>query len=157
MSATPDIPPHEDTHGTEPEHNRGVFLALAALVGVALIVGAVLYRAEKNTQEARDKADQLVSALDRAGLPVPEDTGQIVDTFGSDGGAVCDDPDSALAKARQDGLFTNGASGPGMRPIRVDADLVRGEVLVLRVYCPDQLPGFLADKDDYELDDVIRP
>ena len=59
--------------------------------------------------------------------------------LGSDGGAICKNPSSALRQAL---LFTNGAAGPGIRPVIVDSKIFKGELLVIQIYCPDELPRF---------------
>ena len=59
----------------------------------------ILYDAAQDNQEAQAKAEQLMQAFERAGLPVPADTDQIVATLGDDGGAVCANPANALGKA----------------------------------------------------------
>ena len=67
---------------------------------------------------------------------------QIVRVLGDDGGAICKNPTSALRKALLFSQLTNGAGGPGIRPVIVDSRIFKGELLVIQIYCPDQLPGF---------------
>jgi hypothetical protein len=63
----------------------------------------------------------------------------IVDVFGDDGGATCAKPNSALKRGLLLGELTNGAAGPGARPIIADNRVVQGQLLVMKVYCPDEL------------------
>ena len=51
-------------------------------------------------------------------MPVNEDI--FVRTLGNDGGAVCDNPASALGKATLLDQITNGADFVGRRPVIVD-------------------------------------
>ena len=67
---------------------------------------------------------------------------QIVGVLGDDGGAICKDPASALRKSILFGHLTNGAGGPGMRPVIVDSRVFQGQLLVIQIYCPDELPEF---------------
>ena len=62
--------------------------------------------------------------------------------LGDDGGAICKDPASALRKAILFSQLTNGAGGPGIRPVIVDSKVFKGQLLVIQIYCPDQLPRF---------------
>ncbi len=51
-------------------------------------------------------------------------------------------PASALRKALLFSQLTNGAGGPGIRPVIVDSRIFKGELLVIQIYCPDELPQF---------------
>jgi hypothetical protein len=74
--------------------------------------------------------------------------------LGDDGGPVCRDPGDALNKALLDAQLVNGAAFVGQRPILSDPGVIRGESLVLQVYCPDQLGAFHDAVHGYHLDDV---
>jgi hypothetical protein len=78
-----------------------------------------------------------------------------VRTFGTDGGAVCDNPGESLGKAVLFDQFANGASQVGRRPVIVDRRLLQGQILILETYCPDELEDFREDFDDLKTDDVI--
>ena len=67
---------------------------------------------------------------------------QIAGVLGDDGGAICKDPASALRQALLFSQLTNGAGGPGIRPVIVDSKIFKGELLVIQIYCPDELPEF---------------
>ena len=67
---------------------------------------------------------------------------QIVGVLGDDGGALCKDPASALRKSILFSQLTNGAAGPGIRPVIADSKVFKGQLLVIQIYCPDQLPRF---------------
>ena len=94
-----------------------------------------LQRRRRSNGRGRDKADQLVAALENAGATAPSQD-QIVRVLGDDGGAICEDPGSSLRRAILHGQLTNGATGPGMRPVIADNRVVRGQLLVIEIYCP---------------------
>lgn len=126
------------------------------IIGVAvalLIVGLVAFHFHNVTETANAKADQLTSELHAAGLPAPShDT--ITRLLSDDGGAVCDNPGSSLNKALLDAQLVNGAAFVGQRPILADTNLIRGELIVLRVYCPDQIDKFKESVGNYHTDEV---
>lgn len=129
------------TVATDSRQRRWMYVVIAVLV-VALSVAAVLvHRSARSTAAAEQKAAALTTALQSAGLRAPAQA-QIVRVLGEDGGAVCANPNSALTRAGLLAQLANGAAGPGSRPTLTDSRLLRGEALVLRVYCPEQLPGF---------------
>jgi hypothetical protein len=140
----------EDTWRTA---RRLTALALGGVLVILLLVGLLTYRRTTATPRAEAKADQLIAALAAAGAPTPSKT-QIVRLLGEDGGAVCADPNSALARAAQYGGLSNGAGGPGIRPTIASSRAVRGELLVLSVYCPEQLAGFTTFVDGLTYADV---
>lgn len=131
------------THEKEP--NRKERVILYSIVGVLLVVLAVVavvaWRGAAETRAARDKADRLSSALEELGAQVPSQE-QIVRVLGDDGGPVCADPAAALNRAGYVTGLTNGAGGPGTRPVIADSDLVSGELAIITIYCPDKLSEF---------------
>jgi len=106
-----------------------------------MIVAVSIFNSNKKNQQAIDKANQLTAELAQAGLPVPQ-TQQIYNVLGDDGGAVCAAPANALVKSILYGTLTNGAAGPGQRPVIVDSKATQGVLLVVKVYCPQQLESF---------------
>jgi hypothetical protein len=132
---------------------------LWAAGGVALvlcIIGLVTYSGKKETQQAQDKAQQLTQKFQAAGLRVPEDQDVFVRSLGSDGGAVCDNPASALGKATLIDTLTNGADFVGRRPVIVDRRILKGETLILQTYCPDKLQDYKDKIDDLKTDDTLK-
>jgi Tfp pilus assembly protein FimT len=120
---------------------RIVYAVVAGALALLLVVALIFYRAGEANQEAQDKANQLIAALEEAGVPAPSQE-QIVGVLGDDGGALCNDPASALRKSILFGHLTNGAAGPGIRPVIVDSRVFRGQLLAIQIYCPDELPEF---------------
>jgi hypothetical protein len=52
-------------------------------------------------------------------------------------------------------MLTNGASGPGQRPIIADQRTVEFQLLVVKIYCPDELDDFQDAVDDLDLDEGV--
>jgi hypothetical protein len=50
--------------------------------------------------------------------------------------------------------IANGASGPGIRPIITDERFLQGQVLIMQVYCPDEVEDFQQFVDSLELTDT---
>ena len=127
-------------HGAGRSTRRTTYIVIAVvllgLVGLALVT-----RPARESARANERADQLIAALEEAGVTAPS-RAQIVSVLGADGGAICADPNSALKRGLLGTEIANGAAGPGMRPVITDDMVVRGEALVISVYCPDQLEEF---------------
>jgi hypothetical protein len=108
-----------------------VFLLLA-------FAGLLTYRGAEKNQDAEAKAAQLSLELSKADLRVPTaDT--VAGVLGDDGGSVCQDPGNALRRATLYGMITNGAAGPGQRPVVADNNALKGQLVIMKVYCPDHL------------------
>ncbi|GHA90312.1 hypothetical protein ACIQRS_13055 [Streptomyces termitum] len=137
------------------EHKWIYWGAIAILLGL-VITGLIRYSGFKRTQESSRKADQLSQELVRAGYSAP-DKDTVERLLGTDGGQVCESPGNALKKAlyRIDQL-SNGATGPGSRPVIADTKAVEAERIVLQVYCPDQVPAFDQAVEDLKTDDTVR-
>jgi len=54
------------------------------------------------------------------------------------------------------GLATNGAAGPGVRPIIADNLLVQGELAVIKTYCPEELPEFTKTAEQFKTADLTN-
>ena len=121
---------------------RVVYIVIAVALVLLLIIALILFRSGQSDQQAQDKANQLTAALQKAGVRAVPSQEQIVRVLGNDGGALCKDPASALRKSILFDQLTNGASGPGRRPVIVDSKVFRGQLLVIQIYCPDKLPQF---------------
>jgi hypothetical protein len=146
MSSTPP----ETSNSTE----RGWIYVVSVILLVGLVVAGLLaFSSARSTARAQDKADELIAAIEESGRTAPSQD-QIVRVLGEDGGAVCQDPNAALKKAVLFEGMTNGAGGPGMRPVIADSRVVQGELLIMEVYCPDELEEFQQFVDQLEFDDV---
>ena len=134
---------------------RTIYLVVGAVIVVLLVISLFTYRSKQSTEQAQQKANQLIAALHAAGAPTPTQQ-QIVTVLGDDGGAVCKDPSGALSKATLLGQLMNGAAGPGMRPVIADNRVVKGELAIIKIYCPDQLPSFQEFVNSLNLDNVVK-
>jgi hypothetical protein len=123
-------------------HRTITYAVIAGALVLLLVICLVFYRRAESNQEAQDKANQLIAALQQAGVRAVPSQEQIAGVLGDDGGAICKNPSSALRQALLFSQLTNGAGGPGMRPVIADSKIFKGELLVIQIYCPDQLPRF---------------
>lgn len=142
--------------------HRGERIVVYVLIGVIfvmmMVVGAILFDAGSDDDEAvaADKANQLIAALEEAGVQNVPSHEQVVNSLGADGGAVCTNADSALSRATYYSQLVNGAAGPGTRPVIVDRRVVQGQALIMSVYCPDQLAAVKAWLDDLKVAVVVK-
>ena len=134
---------------------RITYLLVGGVIVVLLVVALVAWNANKQTQAAEQKADQLIATLNQAGLPTPSQD-QVVRVLGDDGGTVCADPELALKKAIMYGLATNGAAGPGLRPVITDNRLVQAGLAVVKTYCPEELPEFPQTAEQFKTADLVN-
>ncbi|GGY70221.1 hypothetical protein [Streptomyces omiyaensis] len=137
------------------EHKWIYWGAIVILVGL-LITGLIRYSSFKRTNETSRKAEQLSEELVKAGYPAPDqETAERL--LGTDGGQVCENPGNALKKALyQLQQLSNGATGPGSRPVIADSKAVDAERIVLQVYCPDQVDEFDEAVEDLKTDDTVK-
>ncbi|GAA3914360.1 hypothetical protein [Microbacterium invictum] len=127
----------------QPRRERSV---LYTIVVIALVVlGVVMFatwRGDKATAEAETKAAQLIETLEGAGADVTMSPEAVARVLGTSGGATCADPNGALSRSTLLALLSNGAGGPGIRPVLVDSRLFQGQLAIIEVYCPDELDEF---------------
>ncbi|MFC4785962.1 hypothetical protein ACT8ZV_15905 [Nocardioides sp. MAHUQ-72] len=142
------------TPETEPRRERVViYIVVGATVVVLMVLGLVLYNSASSNREAQDKADQLIAALNHAGARTP-DQDQIVRVLGTDGGATCTDPNADLNRAILLSQLTNGAAGPGARPVIADSRVFKFQQLVIEIYCPENMTDFQKFVSDLKTGDV---
>jgi hypothetical protein len=122
----------------EPRERTVIYVVVGVVVAALVVLGLILFDSAKETKEAEAKADQFISALEAVGAPAPPKD-EVVRVLGSDGGATCEDPNDALKRAVLNSQLTNGAAGPGIRPVVFDRRMLAGQLLVLKIYCPDEL------------------
>src|SRR3954454_5608427 len=142
-----------ETESQTPRERSWLYITSLIILGVMVVIALVAFRSARETQKAQDKADQLITALNAAGARTP-DKDQIVRVLGDDGGATCDNPNAALSRATLLSQLANGATGPGARPVIADSRAVKGQLLIMKIYCPDQLADFQAFVDDLKTDTV---
>lgn len=130
-----------------------IYITACVLLAAMAVVALIAFGAARETREAQEKADELIAAIEDAGATAPSKD-QIVRVLGDDGGATCQDPNEALSRAALLAQLANGASGPGSRPVISDSRVFQGQLLIIEVYCPDELEDFQEFVDDLKTDDV---
>lgn len=148
--STPNSTPTE----TQSTRERSwIYITALVLLGVLALAGVLAFKEGRETARALTKADELIAALEDAGARTP-DRDVVARVLGDDGGATCEDPNEALTRAVLLAQLANGASGPGARPVIADSRVLQGQLLIIEVYCPDELDDFQEFVDDLETDDV---
>ena len=138
------------------KRNRRMTYLVLGLVFVLLAGTALLMFSSANrSAEADQKADQLIAELNAAGLRAPSKE-QIVNVLGPDGGTMCTDPTGTLRRGVIYGMLTNGAGGPGARPVIADNKVLQGQLIAIKVYCPEWLDEFTTFVEDLKTADVAR-
>ncbi|MEV4351522.1 hypothetical protein AB0J83_44265 [Actinoplanes sp. NPDC049596] len=133
--------------------NTVTYIVLGIVFLVILGTALFAFSSAHESRQAEEKAQELQSQLSAAGMRVPS-TDQIVRVLGDDGGPICDDPGDALRRATLYGQLTNGAAGPGQRPVIADSRVVQGQLMIIKVYCPHYADDFQKVIDDLKFDDV---
>ena len=132
-----------------------IYITAWILLGILVVVALITFSSARETREAQEKADQLIAALEDAGATAPTQD-QIVRVLGDDGGATCENPNDALSRAILLAQLTNGATGPGSRPVIADSRVFQGQLLIIEIYCPEELDDFQEYVEDLKTDDVSR-
>jgi hypothetical protein len=153
MTATAPEPTAPETGQSD---HRVMYWIIGAVLVVLAVVGLITYSSNKSDAQAQQKAQQLTQAYRQAGLPVPQDQDIITRSLGNDGGAVCDNPASALGRAALLDQLVNGAATVGRRPVIVDRQVIQGQALIMQIYCPDKLQEFRDKFDGLKFDDTIK-
>ena len=148
--------PHDHAPSPAHKHPTWMYIVIIVVLIALAIWGIAAYRGHKADEESQQKAEQLQQKFEAAGLPTFADTDTIARLLGTDGGAVCDTPGKALAQGMLKLQLSNGAGGPGQRPVTVAREVVQGELLIVQTYCPDKLPDFQDFVDDLDFDDVVK-
>lgn len=140
---------------TQPTRERSIIYIIT--VAVLVVLGAIAvftFLAAREEARGVDKAEELITSLEDAGVDVTLTAQQIAGVLGDDGGVVCADPNSALSRAALLDRLANGAGGPGQRPILAEDRLVEAGVLIIQTYCPDELEEYQQFIDGLELTDT---
>ena len=138
-----------------PRERSWIYITACVILAILVIWAIFAFSSARETNRAQDKADELIAELENAGARTP-DQDQIVRVLGDDGGATCANPNEALSRATFLSLLMNGAAGPGARPVIADSRAVRGQLLIIKVYCPDELEDFQKFVDDLKTDNVAH-
>ncbi|MFF2548165.1 hypothetical protein ACFVUY_37185 [Kitasatospora sp. NPDC058063] len=135
--------------------HRWIYIGAIVVLVAMMIIGLFTYTQQRATNEAHRKANQLNDALVAQGFP-PQNVENLALTLGTSGGTVCDDPNSALKRALWLVQLSNGAGGPGQRPIIADQRILEAGAEVIKVYCPDRLDGYQKNINSLKTADVIN-
>src|SRR5690349_3514849 len=127
-----------------PRERSILYLVVGIATGILVVLALIFFRTGKENADAEAKADQLIQALNDAGATVVPARDRVITVFGDDGGAVCANPNYALSRSTLQSQLTNGAAGPGIRPIIAERARLEGIQLVIQIYCPDELDDFQA-------------
>ena len=136
-----------------PRERSWIYITACVIIAFLVIWAIFAFSSARETNRAQDKADELIAELQDAGARTP-DQDQIVRVLGDDGGATCANPNEALSRATFLSLLMNGAAGPGARPVIADSRAVKGQLLIMKIYCPHELEDFQNFVDDLKTDDV---
>jgi hypothetical protein len=147
--------PHD--HEPSPHHKHPTWLYIVIGIGLLILViaGTAVYRGHHEDARAKAKAQQLNDAFTAAGLE-PQDVDSLAGTLGTDGGAVCHDPNGTLAKSLLKINIGVGGGGIGQRPVTIDKEELQGQYLILKTYCPDKLPKFATLFQGLDYDNVVK-
>ena len=112
---------------TSGDDDRTLYWLIAVFVGVLMIAAAhhLLQREVRPGGPAEGRSSSRRSSR-RPDCPCPRTSTSSRGPSASDGGAVCDNPASALGKATLADQIANGASFVGRRPVIIDRDLLVG-------------------------------
>ena len=126
-----------------------LYIVSMVLLVVFAVIGLLMFKSARDTQQALEKADQLIASINQAGGTAPSRE-QIARVLGEDGGAVCANPNDALSRAILFSQLANGAAGPGTRPVIADIQVLQGQLRIIQVYCPEELDEFQKFVDDLQ-------
>jgi Tfp pilus assembly protein FimT len=143
------------TETSSDKETRTTYIVMGAVVLVLAVIALFTFHSGKTSQEAQQKAAQLTAALTAAGARAPSQE-TLVRLFGNDGGSVCDDPNGALRRGVLTQQLMNGAAGPGMRPVIADRRVVGAQLLIMKVYCPGEVPSFQEFVNSLNLSDTVK-
>jgi hypothetical protein len=128
------------------KEHKWVYIVIIAALIVLGVFGAARYHQKKVTEESTAKATEFVAALQKAGFDI-KDEGRAVqraaEAFGTDGGDLLADPESAYYHALAN--FQLGNGGALSRPGILDDDVFVAEYIALQVYRGDQAAAEFKD------------
>lgn len=133
----------------QPQRERSVIYIITVVVLVALaVIALVTFLSARQEVKAQDKAEQFLASLEENGITTSLTAEQVARVLGDDGGGVCSNPNDALSKAVLFDRLSNGAAGPGQRPILAEDRLLEGQLLIIETYCPEELEEFQQFVDE---------
>lgn len=134
------------------QSHKWVYIVIVVVIVALMVAGVLLYDQEKQSAEARAKAQEFVTKLEAAGLPAPSEEAA-VRLFGTDGGPFIGKPDEDLLHAEY--AWWHGTGGAASRPLILDPDFVKAAEIFVSVYAPDKMAAFQEFVDGLELEETI--
>ena len=117
----------------------------------ALVV--VPLRAGQTPAGRRTKADQLIAALSEAGCARPDRRTRSSACSATTAARSATNPNGALSRAiAATACSPTARPDPGSGRSSPTARVVQGELLIIKVYCPDKLADFQEFVDDLKTD-----
>jgi len=135
--------------------HRTIYLIVGGVMVALLVVMLVTWNYNRSSEEAVAKAQQLITAFDKAGLRTPSSAEEVAKVLGTDGGAVCNSVEDGVALGiAKLNLSVGGAFYT--RAVIADKRLATGLVLVVQTYCPEKVPDAQEFVDSLNFDTVVR-
>ena len=131
-----------------------IYVVAVIILGGTLLAALLVFSEVRETTRSQEKADELIAAIEQSGAPAP-DREVVIRLFRHAGGPTGDERHGAPRRVTVAALRHSGAAGPGSRPIIADSRLFQGQLLVMEVYCPEELDDFRSWAEDLATDDVL--
>jgi hypothetical protein len=135
----------------EEKSHKWIYIGLAVIIVGLMVIGVSLHQDQKQSEEAKAKAKELVTKLNAAGLKAPSEE-TAVRLFGVDGGPFAQDPDEELLQSQY--AWQLGTAGPASRPVILDPGFVKAAEIFVSVYAPEKLAAFQEFVNGLELDET---
>lgn len=134
--------------------HRTIYWIVGGLLAVLLVVMLVTWNYNRSNAEAVTKAQQLITAFDKAGLRTPASAEEVARVLGTDGGAVC----ASVRNGVGLGIAKLNLSVGGAfytRAVIADKRLATGLLLVVQTYCPDKVATAQEFVDSQRFGNVV--
>ena len=118
---------------------RAIYWTAIGVLAALLVLALLTWNYNKATTEALDKANQLISSYESAGLTPPRSAENVAEVLGTDGGEVCEAASSDYLLG-----YIKTRLGVGgefyFRPTIVDTRPLEGAAVIVKTYCPEEAP-----------------
>jgi hypothetical protein len=136
-------------------NHRTIYLIVGGVLAVLLIVMMITWTYNRSNEQAVAKAQQLITAFEKAGLRAPNSAEEVARVLGNDGGAVCASVHNGVALGiAKLNLSVGGAFY--IRPVIADRKLATGLGLIVQTYCPEKIPSVQKFLDSQHFGNVVR-
>ena len=137
-----------------PRERSWIYITSCVILAILALWAIFAFSSARETKRAPRQGRRVHRRTAGRRAARTPDKDQVVRVLGDDGGATCANPNKALSRATLFTLLANGATGPGARPVIADSRAVKGQLLIIKIYCPNQLEDFQQFVDDLKTDDV---